>query len=231
MPIIGWTLLDTLIRPEVLAQSRDIINNSMDSSFGKSALSMSKLCASPLLQSIYSEELRVRTGLFIQRVPIVSNFKIGSWLFPKGEMIVASSWHEHRNTNVWNEGPVKGEFHSVEDFWAERFLVFPDDPSSGPAKPTKDAKSKPPTGDTETQPKYTNESVTGSYIPYGGGQKICPGRFYAKQEAIGAMAMFLLKFDIELMSNEQPQPNHKYFAFGVIPPLGKFPARMRRRKA
>jgi cytochrome P450 len=74
--------------------------------------------------------------------------------------------------------------------------------------------------------------VTGSFIPFGGGQNICPGRFYAKQEALGAMAMFLTMFDIELKEKDKlPLPNMMFFPFGVIPPKGKFPARMRRRKA
>jgi hypothetical protein len=32
-------------------------------------------------------------------------------------------WHEGRDKSAWNEGPVNGEFHDVEDFGAERFLV------------------------------------------------------------------------------------------------------------
>lgn len=195
-------------------------------------LNMPKLLTNPLLQSIYSEELRLRNGVIIQRVPVVNNFKIGSWKFPKGNMILASSWHEQRDRSVWNEGPVNGEFHSVEDFWAERFIVYPNDPNSGPAKPGRDSKLKSKTSikDGDNRPRFTIDSVTGSYIPYGGGQKICPGRFYAKQEAIGALAMFLTMFDIELEKDDLPQPNLAYFPFGVVPPLGTFPARMRRRR-
>ncbi|KAH7419535.1 cytochrome P450 [Cadophora sp. MPI-SDFR-AT-0126] len=234
VPMIGWSMIDTLIRPELLAQVREEISSIAGSS-AKGAdigVHMPKLLANPLLQSIYSEELRLRNGVIIQRVPVVDRFKIGNWLFPKGDMIVASSWHEQRDRSVWNEGPVKGEMHSVEDFWAERFLVYPNDPNSGPAKPGRDTKTKAKVAakDEDNRPKFTTDSVTGSYIPYGGGTKICPGRFYAKQEAIGSMAMFLTMFDIELEKQDLPQPNMEYFPFGVVPPLGTFPARMRRRK-
>ncbi|KAH7342494.1 cytochrome P450 [Rhexocercosporidium sp. MPI-PUGE-AT-0058] len=233
VPIIGWSMIDTLVRPELLSQAREEISSLTDSSAkGIKGLNMPKLLASPLLQSIYSEELRLRNGVIIQRVPVVDNFKIGNWKFPKGDMIITSSWHEQRDRSVWNEGPVNGEFHSVEDFWAERFIVYPNDPNSGPAKPGRDAKSKTktPVKDADNRPKFTIDSVTGSYIPYGGGQKICPGRFYAKQEAIGAMAILLTMFDIELEKKDFPRPNMEYFPFGVVPPLGEFPARMRRRK-
>ncbi|PVH80017.1 cytochrome P450 [Cadophora sp. DSE1049] len=232
VPMIGWSMIDTLIRPELLTQVREEISSIAGAS-AKGAnigVHMPKLLANPLLQSIYSEELRLRNGVIIQRVPVVDNFKIGNWKFPKGDMIVTSSWHEQRDRSVWNEGPAME--HSVEEFWAERFLVYPNDPNSGPAKPGRDSKSKTKSTvkDGDNSPKFTTDSVTGSYIPYGGGTKICPGRFYAKQEAIGAMAMFLTMFDIELEKNDLPQPNMEYFPFGVVPPVGTFPARMRRRK-
>ncbi|KAL2075856.1 hypothetical protein VTL71DRAFT_799 [Oculimacula yallundae] len=232
VPIIGWSMIDTLVRPELLAQAREVVSTLSPSAKGAEGLDMPKLLANPLLQSIYSEELRLRNGVIIQRVPVVDDFKIGDWKFPKGDMIIASSWHEQRDKSVWNEGPVNGEFHDVEDFWAERFIVYPNDQSTGPAKPGRDTKSKPKLAvkDSDNVPKFTIDSVTGSYIPYGGGQKICPGRFYAKQEAIGAMSLFLTMFDIELEKNDLPQPNMEYFPFGVVPPLGTFPARMRRRK-
>ncbi|KAE8443147.1 hypothetical protein EG329_002316 [Mollisiaceae sp. DMI_Dod_QoI] len=235
VPIIGWGMIDILIRPELLSQVRGEINDCSDhTKQGVAALEMPKLLASPLLQSIYSEELRVRNGVIIQRVPVVDNFKIGSWKFPKGQMITTSTWHEARDQNVWNEGPVNGEFHSVEDFWAERFLVYPNDPNTGPRKPNPDSKLKVPKADekaSDNKPKFTAAPVTGSYIPYGGGEKICPGRFYAKQEALGALAILLTMFDIELKDKDKmPQPNLEFFPFGVVPPNDKIPARMRRRR-
>jgi cytochrome P450 len=184
VPIIGWEILDTLFRPEVLKQVQTEIKDCSDHvKKGVNALDMPKLLLSPLLQSIYCEELRLRNGVIIQRVPVVDNFKIGPWKFPKGQMIIASSWHEQRDRSIWNEGPVNERFHSVDDFWAERFLVYPNDPSTGPRKPSPDMKVKIQKSDEKTvdeKPKFTAIPVTGSFIPYGGGEKICPGRFYAK---------------------------------------------------
>lgn len=227
--------MDIVLRPELLARCRAQIDATIKatnaSPFG---LGISALLADPLLQSIYSEELRLRNGVMIQRVPIVDGFQIRGWKFPKDRMIIASSWHEQRDKNVWNEGPVRGEYHSVKDFWAERFLVYPNEPNSGPRKSGDESKTKPNKSDIisdSTEPKFTTDSVAGSFIPYGGGAKICPGRFYAKQEAIGGMALFLTMFDIELKRDKDdlPQPNMEFFPFGVVAPLGKFPARMRRR--
>lgn len=139
-------------------------------------------------------------------------------------MIIASVFFEGRDKTVWNEG-ANGE-HDVEDFWPDRFIVYPNDPYSGPRKPdatkSKSTKVKKPT--------FTADPVNGSFIPYGGGQKMCPGRFYAKQEALGALAMFLSRFDIELIENKPIVPDLSYFPMGILPPKGKYPARLRRRK-
>ncbi|PQE18726.1 hypothetical protein CJF30_00009709 [Rutstroemia sp. NJR-2017a BBW] len=227
VPIVGWFLLDTISRPEVLSRVRNELSN-IAKLYPSASTSdhMPELMSNPLLQSIYCEELRLRSGTTIQRSPISSNYKLGPWKFPKDDMIIASVWFEGRDKTVWNEG-LNGE-HDVEDFWPDRFIVYPNDPNSGPRRPdSASAKSK---SDKVKEPTFTVDSVNGAFIPYGGGQKMCPGRFYAKQEALGALAMFLNKFDIELKEKKQIVPDLSYFPMGILPPKGKYPARIRRRK-
>jgi hypothetical protein len=92
VPIIGWCILDTIMRPELLSRVQGIIATALTTSQKDHiALDVPKLLADPLLQSIYCEELRLRGSVMIQRVPIISNFKIGPWRFPKDEMVIASS--------------------------------------------------------------------------------------------------------------------------------------------
>lgn len=181
---MGWELIDALLRPDLLERVQAEIKSCSDPmKRGIAALDIPKLLANPLLQSIYSEELRLRNGIIIQRVPIIDNFKIGPWKLPKGQMITASTWHEHRDRKVWNEGPVKGEIHSVEDFWADRFLIDPKDLSTGPRRPDSDMTQKSIESDEKIsgdKPVFTTTTVNGSFIPYGGGEHLCPGRFYAK---------------------------------------------------
>jgi cytochrome P450 len=165
-------------------------------------LDMPSLLSNPLLQSIYTEELRLRSATSLSRAPMNRSLKIGNYVFPKDKVILVSTWHEQRGRSVWNEDPVNGQLHYVEDFFAERFIVYPNDPSTGPRKPssasTSSAKTSSTTDEKSDKPYYTTKSVEGSYIPYGGGLKICKGRFYAKQEALGSMALFLMMFDVEL---------------------------------
>jgi hypothetical protein len=40
---------------------------------------------------------------------------------------------------------------------------------------------------------------SGNYFPYGGGTAACPGRYYAKQEILAAVALVIAKFDFEPM--------------------------------
>lgn len=203
-------------------------------------LNVAALCSSPLLQSIFSEELRLRSSSFIARQPTTSNFRLGDYIIPKGDTIFASSWHEARDPDVWNQG-TPGEPHPVEYFWAERFLVYPDDPLSGPKKPETTTVNMNTSGlaDSKTRsssPKYTTDGVSTSLFPFGGGTSICTGRFYAKQEAIAGISIFLSLFEIELDAMkaggnpDSIKPDMKQFLGGILAPAGKFPGRMRRRK-
>lgn len=40
----------------------------------------------------------------------------------------------------------------------------------------------------------------GNYFPYGGGKATCPGRYYAKQEILSAVALLLVSFDFEVLN-------------------------------
>ena len=116
-------------------------------------------------------------------------------------------------------------------------MVYKDDPLSGPrrvdaAKVKGGEEVEKTEGGEAAAPKFAPEKVAGQFIPYGGGENICPGRFYAKQEAMAGMAMFLAKFEIELQlePGRVLEPNKKQFGFGVMEPKGEIRARMRRRK-
>ncbi|KAH8896784.1 cytochrome P450 [Thozetella sp. PMI_491] len=42
---------------------------------------------------------------------------------------------------------------------------------------------------------------TGDFFPYGGGSIMCPGRFFAKQEILAAVAIIITSFDIKFVRN------------------------------
>ncbi|KAJ5355380.1 uncharacterized protein N7496_012592 [Penicillium cataractarum] len=235
VPAIGWMLLEVLQRPELLQRVREEVAPyvSWDSSDqSQMVVDIPNLCSRPLLQSIYAEVLRLRSGTVINRVPTSNDFHIDGWHFKKDEQIIVSTYDTARDQYVWNQGSNDNP-HSVEEFWPERFIVYPDNDNSGPVlrsiaqqqpKNTQNAKISEPT--------FTLDGTAGSWIPYGGGTRMCPGRHFAKKEMIVTMAMFLTAFDIELLVDEKSgiQPDLGYFMFGVMHPKGKIPARIRKRR-
>jgi hypothetical protein len=100
---------------------------------------------------------------------------IGSHVVHKNEMIMAPSWFSHRNPE---------HFAKPDAFDPARFLV--DDPKTG-------------------KMKFSTEGLTGKFFPFGGGHYMCPGRTFAKQEVLGAVAVLFLNFDIEFVEFVKPR--------------------------
>ncbi|GAB7324407.1 hypothetical protein MBLNU13_g08344t2 [Cladosporium sp. NU13] len=94
---------------------------------------------------------------------------IGPHIVHKNEVIMAPSWLSHRNPE---------NFAKPDAFDPARFLV--DDSETG-------------------KMKFSTAGLTGKFFPFGGGHYMCPGRTFAKQEVLGAIAVLLLSFDIEFV--------------------------------
>ena len=73
---------------------------------------------------------------------------------------------------------MNGEFYSVEDFWAERFIVYPNNSlTDGGTECLPSSEKEEEWRGKSDEPYYTTKPVEGSYFPYGGGPKICKGSF------------------------------------------------------
>ena len=143
------------------------------------------------------------------------------------------------NKEIRNEG-TEEDPHPVEEFWAERFIIYPNDCSSGPVR--KGARSdqnqaswkRHETATEETTNKagrFSIEGLNGAYISFGGGLGKCPGRHFAEQEVILTLALFVQRFDIELRTAEEwkPRMDTDFFPFGALPPSDPVPFRIRLR--
>jgi hypothetical protein len=143
------------------------------------------------------------------------------------------------NPNVWNAGTSEN-LRPLDTFWADRFLIYPNDPKSGPLRKeyaTEDEvlrDGKHPVGienSSGNSPVFSMDGVGGGWIPYGGGQRMCPGRHFAKQEIIGTLALLLTDFEIQLnlRNKTMPESDMRFFPFGGLPPTAKIPFKIRRR--
>jgi hypothetical protein len=78
-------------------------------------------------------------------------------------MGLVNSHNSHTDETFWN---TKGGLHPVNKFWADRFIYYPNDSTSGPINPgiRNDLRTK--TGDST--PFFSLDGLDSAWIPYGG---------------------------------------------------------------
>ena len=234
IPSVGWMALHTLMDPALTQRVRKEVDAcvlpSADGTMSQPRFDFTKLTASPLLQSIYAETLRLYIANLVTRTPIGSDLRVGRWSFPKDRIIFLNGTMLGQAPQVWNAGP-PDDPHPLDKFWADRFIVYPEDPKSGPQNPSVSRDEKRRMDDGRDGPYFTTRGLSGAWIPYGGGPSMCPGRHFAKNEMIGALAILLTLFDIELRvpENFDPQPDLLFYGLGGMPIKNKIPFRIRKR--
>lgn len=215
-------MLAEIVRsPTLLAEVSKIVRNSRLQSEDGLAFDWSKLCGEPLLQSIYAETLRLRVASFILRSPERMDLKLGKWIIPRDATMLISGFNSQMDKETWE---AKQHSRPVNEFWAERFLI-----------PTKNAENQLTTGAIASNAdsysvKFSLEGRAANWLPYGGRQRMCPGRHFVKQEMICGMAIMISLFDIELEdeSGNLPPCDMNGFGFGSLLPRDKMPVRIRR---
>ncbi|KAI9897397.1 hypothetical protein N3K66_007253 [Trichothecium roseum] len=186
-----------------------------------------------LLSAMYAETLRLYITVFIPVVPLHGELDLGKWRVPQSSMGMINAAIAHRNEDVWN---TKGGLHPVDTFWAERFIIDPQNATSGPFRPEcrdrcadsrEQVNVKAPGGG---EPYFSLRGLEGSWIPYGGGQNMCPGRFLAKGVITYMLAYMVRQFDLELPEEPIPLGTDR-FGMGAELPTRPIPFRIRRRMA
>lgn len=260
LEILGSPPLESRVRTELAAAlvSPNILSTNPSATANDAntipIYDVPKLCASPLLQSLYAETLRLRVAIIGTRLVTSPTLSLSSWHFQRGDVLAYASPLSALDATVWNTGSgssSEGEPpHPLTAFWADRFLVYPNDRDSGPllrhgngrVKKTRvgqgatsqdingqrdDSKKKE---EERSQPQFSLEGLAASWIPYGGGLRLCPGRHFAKQEMLVSTAVWLGAYEIELVPGQKFVVDKDYFGFGTMPPKGKIAARIRRRR-
>jgi cytochrome P450 len=193
---------------------------------GPTPFDVQKLTKSPLLQSIFTETLRLRVHIYNSRCTGNEDFQINNWFIPKKSVVFVSSTPAHMEATEWNTG--RNNKHPLDSFWADRFVVYPNDPFSGPNKRRSDSKIP-----TNQGPHFQLDgSMAGRFIPFGGGAYTCPGRHFAKREVLLTCAMLVNSLDVEILaSDDAAKMDWRTCGFGTLKPAGKIAYRVRRRNA
>ena len=248
-----WANLEIFRDSALLSQIRHDLPSSLDSPAQSSFhFNIDKLVRQPLLQSVYAETLRLRVHVYMTRCPERKSLEINGWTFPKDKVVLVSSTPAHLDESAWNCG--RNGSKPLHQFWAERFLIYPNDPHSGPqrripprdpptprppeAKAQANASANPkPINETEEAndhhhpaPEFSLRGMSGSWIPYGGGPRACPGRHFAKREIMTTCALMASMFDVEILADDEAlEMNAADYGLGTLRPVGKVPFRIRRR--
>ena len=215
IPAAGWMAFQTFFDPCLLERARKDVAESHEQTDGPTEsrkLSIAKLCAKPLIQSMYAETLRLTSGIAVGRTPQDQPFRLGEWTVPQGQMVLVCNRTTNMNNDLWNTGSSQDP-HPVDSFWADRFIIYPDNPTSGPLK-------HPLPGNEKVQDaEFSTRGLSGAWSPYGGGANMCPGRAFAKNEIIVGMAVLVASYDIEFQVPEgfKPHVNMDYFPVSLVP--------------
>ncbi|KAL0264062.1 Multidrug resistance protein [Diplodia seriata] len=243
-----WTALDVFRDPDILARVRREVEQCRDSST-ECGLDMDALMRSPLLQAVYAETLRLRVHAYITLFAEREELRIGGnrWSIPPKTMVLVATTPAHLDGDAWNTG--LGGRHSVDTFWADRFLVVSgDEERYGPMKmvPTAAVQrgqlyrsdslvhgSSGVEDSTREEARFVGNGVrSGLWFPFGGGARMCPGRFFAKRAVLLSLALMVHGFDVEIMADISAlEMGWKDFGLGVQRPKGKVPFRMTRRRS
>ena len=229
IPTAFWLVLEVFRDPTLLAEVRKEVEGCLATSQSVyPSFDLPSLCSRPLLLSMYTETLRLYVSTSTVRSPENASIKLGAWIIPKGALIMIPSYVVHHNPALWSDGPDGSR--SVETFCPDRFVRYPG--SSHPITTRTVAAPDSRKVDSADAPSFSSEDLSGYFMPYGGGQGTCPGRHFAKQEIIGALAIMVTLFDIELSETDagRVQPDLSGFGMGALKPKKKVLARIRRRK-
>jgi len=230
-----WALLGAVLSPSLTERVLAEVESCVDAPTG--TFDIAALCAKPLLTSIYLEALRFCVATSTARNPTRDNVRLGDHVLKRDTTLLSTSWFGQHDESFWNAGP--GNRHSVNDFWAERFLEYPGDPTSGPirrggaATTAGGVAERERTAAEDREAKVATAGIGGHWYPYGGGVKMCPGRFFAKQEMMAAVAVMLYEFEMELVDPVEARkaaPDRKFFPVGALSPDRKISMRIRRRR-
>jgi hypothetical protein len=165
---------------------------------------------------------------------------------------MVNTYASHMDEGFWN---TRGGKYPVDSFWAERFIIDPEDAGSGPvrgdvqvqgykkpvAPPSVSVPSSGAGGDSggekgqvqsegkeKQDPFFSVQGLEGAWIPYGGGYAACPGRHFAKRIIMYTTALLVAAFEVEVLTDRLDMDD-RCFGLGTQKPKHEVKFRIRKR--
>lgn len=239
-----WYIFEALkdghLRDRLLSEIRSCVTPSHDQTGShRGVICYDKLLQKPLLQSAYAETLRMRVAIALPRTCETGDFDISGYRIEQNKHIMIFTWPVMRDDDAWSRAG-KPPTVSFDEFWAERFLVpkQPKHPSPSiafPSRPTTshDEETRYEAKSSSPDYEFSVHGLAGRWMPYGGGQHLCPGRHYAKIQVLGTFAFLFHNYEIELLDSSKSRGTKmdmKWFPTGALPPDRKVPFKMRKKQ-
>lgn len=127
VPTCAWAVIEMARDPELLRAIRTEAETAYttDARTGQRVLDLRRVVALPVLQSFYTEILRMHVSINISRT-LTQPVAVAGYTLPTGSIVQAPTWIAHYADAVW---AVDG--HPASEFWAWRHVTYVDDKESG----------------------------------------------------------------------------------------------------
>ncbi|KAI5857357.1 cytochrome P450 [Durotheca rogersii] len=203
-PTAFWYLLEALRDPALNARMMAEVATCVAPD---KTIDVQELAKLPLLQSVCAEVLRMRVSILVSRMVEFQDVKFSGYTIPREDFVLMPTDGVHFNAEAWAQAGRTSKV-PLDKFDPERFLV-----------------------DTDSGPQYSTEGLAGLWIPFGGGDRMCPGRHLAIIEILVTHAYLFSRYDIELAVKDTSgvKCDKKFAPFGALPPDRKVPIRIRRK--
>lgn len=186
IPATGWMISHLLADPDLQARILAEIKTSLTPD---GEVDVGVLVNLPLLNATLHETLRCYTDVLVSREITQS-------------LTLPSSSHHQSSSSTTAESKSSSSSSSTTTLESNSMIICPSwmghrDPdlwTCPPVQTFSPSRFLNPTGTT-----FSTAGTAGKFFPFGGGRSICPGRVFARQEVLGAVALVLLRFQFDLV--------------------------------
>lgn len=144
-----WALMEIIKDRDLFKEIRAEVMSTYtkDPATGAETIDTQKLLALPLLQSVFSETLRLHMSFNVMR-QVKEPIKIDKYNIKTGTMLQVPMQVSHYNEQVWSV-----QDHPADQFWAARHIKYIDE--------------KDEHGKVTQKRTFNMEGLSGSFFPFG----------------------------------------------------------------